>query len=616
MSLNGASPTIASLTLNGSGGTPTLAAGSGGTLYLDNGSQSATIRLIGGSGVVAAPIVANSNIMVAPATGSTLTLVGGVTGAGQSLIVSGPGQVILGGNNGYTGGTVVVAGTLVSESPGSLRIGGAITVGAGAGVIFGNSPVATTTSLQVTWSGSASGQSLVYDEPVSLTVSVSDALAYEGIVGNVTFRDGSLSLGTVAVDASGNASLTVAALPLGSNTITATFVGPTNFVSSTSGSFSVTVNPIVTATVVTGSPNPAVYGQPITFTATVGSAASSTAMLTGTVQFIVDGHNYGAAIPLSNGMAMITYPLLPAGTHQVSAVYTPDNPGESGSQALSWQEVVSPAPLITAVAPPAGPIGGGTAVTISGTGFVGTTAVYFGATPASFTINAAQQIVATSPAGVGIVDISVVSSVGTSAAVPADKFRFVAAPIVTSVSVLASGPFGTKVVDIRGSNLSDPTTVVYFSSAPAAGFSIQSDSEIIATSPPGIGTSNVTVVNAGGSSTSFSAAATVPAAAPTAVAPPAVAAAAIISPATSVAAPGNQARKPDVRGARALDAVFGTGFHKTVPAGVKRRDATPEWLPSLASTSSFSDQDKLRAARISFIDRVLAAYGRELQEGS
>ena len=56
------------------------------------------------------------------------------------------------------------------------------------------------------------------------------------------------------------------------------------------------------------------------------------------------------------------------------------------------------APTVTSLSPTSGPATGGTAVTITGTGFTGATAVTFGGTAATaFTVNSATSITATSP---------------------------------------------------------------------------------------------------------------------------------------------------------------------------------------------------------------------------
>src|SRR5215813_2109500 len=71
-------------------------------------------------------------------------------------------------------------------------------------------------------------------------------------------------------------------------------------------------------------------------------------------------------------------------------------------------------PTITNVNPNTGPTSGGTSVTITGTNFSGVTAVRFGSNAAgSFTVDSdATQITATSPAGMGTVDVTVTNEHG------------------------------------------------------------------------------------------------------------------------------------------------------------------------------------------------------------
>jgi hypothetical protein len=76
-----------------------------------------------------------------------------------------------------------------------------------------------------------------------------------------------------------------------------------------------------TTTTVTG-PTTSTYGQPVTFTATVSAAGATP---TGSVQFQVDGTNFGSPIPLSNGTATLTTSALAVGPHSVMALYTSDN---------------------------------------------------------------------------------------------------------------------------------------------------------------------------------------------------------------------------------------------------------------------------------------------------
>jgi hypothetical protein len=78
-----------------------------------------------------------------------------------------------------------------------------------------------------------------------------------------------------------------------------------------------------------------------------------------------------------------------------------------------------PVPAITSVSPDRGPLTGGAAVTISGTGFTGTTEVTFGSAAASYTVVSDTQIDAVTPAGSGTVSVTVTTAGGTGTAVDA-----------------------------------------------------------------------------------------------------------------------------------------------------------------------------------------------------
>jgi hypothetical protein len=95
-------------------------------------------------------------------------------------------------------------------------------------------------------------------------------------------------------------------------------------------------------------------------------------------------------------------------------------------------------PTVVNVSPNVGPTTGGTAVTITGTGFCGTiTAVNFGANAATgVTTISDTQATAVSPAGAaGTVDVTVTTTKGTSATSPLDQFTYVATTtVLTSCS--------------------------------------------------------------------------------------------------------------------------------------------------------------------------------------
>jgi hypothetical protein len=79
-------------------------------------------------------------------------------------------------------------------------------------------------------------------------------------------------------------------------------------------------------------------------------------------------------------------------------------------------------------------------VTVTGSNFIGdgfyTAAVYFGGVSTSYVINSATSITAISPPGVGTVDVTVLTTVGTSATSAADRFTYSAT--VTTVAIASS----------------------------------------------------------------------------------------------------------------------------------------------------------------------------------
>jgi hypothetical protein len=100
-----------------------------------------------------------------------------------------------------------------------------------------------------------------------------------------------------------------------------------------------------TATEVTSSQNPSVFGQSVTFTATVSPVVPGTGTPTGTVTFLLDGSQVGTGT-LSGGAATFTTSALTAGNHTITTSYAGagDFTGSSGSLTGNPQ-VVTPAPL-------------------------------------------------------------------------------------------------------------------------------------------------------------------------------------------------------------------------------------------------------------------------------
>lgn len=171
----------------------------------------------------------------------------------------------------------------------------------------------TTTSLAVTPNTSAPGSS-TSNELVTLAATVTP----QG-TGSVTFFDGSVALGTVAVTANPTV-LATTTLTAGAHSLSATYTATGGFVSSASATVVHTVTGgTPTTTTLTALPVPAppavVAGTAVTFTATVNGGTP-----TGSVVFR-DGAVTLATVPLSGTSAALTTSGLPAGSRSITAYY-------------------------------------------------------------------------------------------------------------------------------------------------------------------------------------------------------------------------------------------------------------------------------------------------------
>ena len=137
-------------------------------------------------------------------------------------------------------------------------------------------------------------------------------------------------------------------------------------------------------------------------------------------------------------------------------------------------------------------------MTITGTNFNEATAVKFGSNNATtFKVETETSITATAPAGTGVVDVRVTTRGGQSATTSSDHFNY--GPSVNVLEPNYGPPAGGTTVAITGTNFNE-VTAVKFGSTSATSFTVNSPTSITAVSPAGTGRPAVTVVTAGGTS--------------------------------------------------------------------------------------------------------------------
>ncbi len=153
-------------------------------------------------------------------------------------------------------------------------------------------------------------------------------------------------------------------------------------------------------------------------------AGGTSVTITGTNLTSATLVKFGAtAATISSNTATQIVAVSPAGTGAVDITVTTVG-GTSTTSAADLFTYATPSPTVTAVLPSTGPSAGGTSVTVTGTNLSGATAVKFGATAATIASNTSTQIVVTSPAGTGTVDITVTTAGGTSSTSSADRFAY------------------------------------------------------------------------------------------------------------------------------------------------------------------------------------------------
>ncbi len=261
------------------------------------------------------------------------------------------------------GQPVTFTATVTAVAPGSgvatgtvTFLDGATTIGSGA---LNGSGVATFTTaalavgthpITASYGGSAafltsvsSGVSQVVNQSLTssvLTSSVNPSISGQAVTltatvtatapgagspsGTVTFLDGATTIGTGALNGSGVATFTTAALGVATHSLTASYGGDASFAASTSVALSQVVGQATSATTLVAAPTPALFGEPITLTATVAPVAPGAGAPTGTVTFRDGATTLGVGVLNGSGVATFTTAALSVATHSLTAAYGGD----------------------------------------------------------------------------------------------------------------------------------------------------------------------------------------------------------------------------------------------------------------------------------------------------
>jgi titin len=158
------------------------------------------------------------------------------------------------------------------------------------------------------------------------------------------FWEGKAFLGSATVTVGSDGQFTapgLAPVPAGQNHLTATITDAAGNTSMFSAAFTlVTTQP--TTTGLTVSDISSLAGQSVTFTASVTGTGGGSGTPTGTVQFLVDGANFGNPVALVGGGASLATAALSVGPHVIAAVYGGDGNFTGSTSSPTTVSVVAP----------------------------------------------------------------------------------------------------------------------------------------------------------------------------------------------------------------------------------------------------------------------------------
>lgn len=186
--------------------------------------------------------------------------------------------------------------------------------------------------------------------------------------GTVTFFDGVNNLGSTMLNTIGQvatATFQISSLTLGSHSISATYSGDANFITSTSLDVNQQVNN-ATNTSLNSTPNPSIFGETVILSASVTVVSPGSGTPSGTVTFMEGPTILGTGNLDGSGIATFSTSNLSVGVHTITAVYA-GTTNFSGSSSPTINQVVNQANTTTSIISSLNPSTFGQTVTFNAT---------------------------------------------------------------------------------------------------------------------------------------------------------------------------------------------------------------------------------------------------------
>ncbi len=210
---------------------------------------------------------------------------------------------------------------------------------------------------------------------------------------------GALQVGVALTSGTATATSQPFSLAIGTRAIGATWAGNVNFTGSNATGSQIVVG-VASVTTLASSKNPSLFGDSVTFTVKVGAGlnSGSTTTPTGTI-VLLDGTNTLASGAVDDtGTYTFTTTTLSAATHTIAANYSGDALYATSTATLS-QVVNAAVPVVSSFTPSTATLGSGaTTITVTGTGFIGTSVVQVNGTAILTTLVSPTTLTATIPA--------------------------------------------------------------------------------------------------------------------------------------------------------------------------------------------------------------------------